>query len=343
MNAENTIIKKAVSAFESETKFWVSYKKIKDNNFLIEFKTSSGVKTGEYVAEVLPQISNALISEMSLRSRSSEKPMVFVAEYVTRPQTEKLKKLNIQFFDTAGNAYINRNNIYIFITGKKNEVTTDSIKSLGLLKPLNIFRPAGVKFLFACFLKEGFENADYRTIADDIGISKTAVGNLMNDLQKGGYLMKRGGHERFLVKKDELIKRWVQYYGESFRPRLKPVRFHSIKFKGRWWEDIDISEYDAVWGGEPGGEILTNHLRPQTATIYSDSLLPMLQAKYGLVRDKKGEIEILRKFWKFGEVKNVAPPLVVYADLMATADERNIETAQIIYEEHLASIAKEDS
>jgi hypothetical protein len=121
------------------------------------------------------------------------------------------------------------------------------------------------------------------------------------------------------------------------------VKYHSTKFDGRWWEDIKISEYNANWGGETGGARLTKYLSPQTVTIYADNALPRLQAKYGLVRDPRGECEILKKFWIFGENDDVAPPLVVYADLLATADERNLETARMIYDEYLTPLANENS
>lgn len=334
MKAENIIIKKAISAIENQTGVSINYKNEKPD-IIIECKTPSGKKKESYILEVKKQINNAMIGEMSLQNKKSDKPLILITEYVTQPQTEKLRELDIPFFDTAGNAYLNQNDLYIFVSGKKAEITKEKTPS--------IFRPAGVKLLLAAIIQEGFENTDYRTIAEDIGISKTAVGRLMNDLEKAGYLIKRGDNERHLIKKEELIRRWVLYYSESYRPKLKPVKYHSTKYDGRWWEDIDIEEYKAVWGGETGGAVLTKHLKPQTATIYADSMLPKLQAKYGLVRDEKGEIEILQKFWKFGEVENVAPPLVVYADLLATADERNLETAQIVYDEYLAQIAEENS
>ena len=52
-----------------------------------------------------------------------------------------------------------------------------------------------------------------------------------------------------------------------------------------------------------------------------------------------GEIEILDAFWVADELHqadDIAPPLVVYADLMATADPRNIETANLIRDKYLA-------
>jgi hypothetical protein len=45
----------------------------------------------------------------------------------------------------------------------------------------------------------------------------------------------------------------------------------------------------------------------------------------------------MRKFWKFenhGYV-DMVHPILVYADLLATGDPRNIETAKIIYEKDI--------
>ncbi|MGI8543463.1 MAG: type IV toxin-antitoxin system AbiEi family antitoxin [Aridibacter sp.] len=68
--------------------------------------------------------------------------------------------------------------------------------------------------------------------------------------------------------------------------------------------------------------------------------MPRLQAQYSLIRDESGNIEMLDKFWTQEETDETAPPLVIYADPVATADGRNLETAQIIYERYLADIEK---
>ena len=40
--------------------------------------------------------------------------------------------------------------------------------------------------------------------------------------------------------------------------------------------------------------------------------------------------------------QGIAPPLLVYADLMATGDDRNIETAGIIYDKYLVRPDRQD-
>jgi len=52
-------------------------------------------------------------------------------------------------------------------------------------------------------------------------------------------------------------------------------------------------------------------------------------------KDPDGKIEILEAFWYFdfgGEHNDLVNPILIYADLLATGDPRNIETTELIYE-----------
>ena len=53
--------------------------------------------------------------------------------------------------------------------------------------------------------------------------------------------------------------------------------------------------------------------------------------------DLNGNTEVLQAFWNLLDEKytDVVPPLLAYADLMATLDGRNLETARLIYEQFL--------
>ncbi len=89
-------------------------------------------------------------------------------------------------------------------------------------------------------------------------------------------------------------------------------------------------------GGEGAGDILTRYLKPAELIIYTLEQQKELIKNYRLVPDENGNIKVFQKFWKHDEVNyNVAPPLLVYVDLMNTHDPRCIETAQKIYEEYL--------
>lgn len=335
MNRENEILENAVAALKRETGLEAEYRLPASHHQLKDFEikvTQPDGLANYYHGQLRNRLSDAVIG--SIAAHAIQQDLLLVVPYVPTAQAKKLRSLGIAFIDTVGNAHLRSHGLYIFVTGKRSAIPTE--------KPVGIFRPAGIKFILALLTAPGIENADYRTLASDTGVPKSTVGELVNDLERGGYLVNRG-NKRFLQRKEELIKRWVEVYTEKYRIKLKPIRFTSTKKTGRWWDEIDIAEYNAVWGGETGGAVLTRHLRPQTATIYADSNLAKLQLKYGLVRDPRGELEIVKRFWAYGETKNCAPPLVVYADLIATADERNLETAKLIYDEYLAPTIEENS
>jgi hypothetical protein len=259
-----------------------------------------------------------------------------VSTYVNPSQADKLRQLGIEFFDTAGNASFQQKGLHVFITGRKPQV----LKSFG--RPARAFNPTGSRLVFALLCQPGLENQSYREMAKEAGISLGAVNWIMNDLKSLGHLSDLGARGRRLSNKKELLKRWVSAYPEQLRPKLILGRYRTERSRD-WWQKLDLPS-EAFWGGEVAAKVLTKYLRPQTVTIYSDSNLPKLQAQHGLRRDAKGDIELLRRFWKFDEWEKkklqAAPPLLVYADLLSTADDRNLETAEIIYEQYIARLVE---
>jgi hypothetical protein len=286
-------------------------------------------------AEVKENLTTTVINSLFHKTKESPQKIVLLTRQVTDKQAEKLQKLDIQFCDTAGNAYFNQKGLYVYISGKKTKIIRE--------KPSRLFDKSGLKIIFALLSSPDLITKDMRTIARQAGVNSiSTVSDIFKDLEKQRFLYQSNSSiiKRKLINKTELLKRWVEGYIERLRPTLKPIRFTSRKFTGRWWDKVEISDYQAFWSGEKGGELLTKHLKPANITIYANSRLPRLQAKYSLVRDEKGNVEILEKFWTTDEREKTAPPLVVYADLIATADARNLETAQIIYEQYLAKLTE---
>ncbi len=126
----------------------------------------------------------------------------------------------------------------------------------------------------------------------------------------------------------------------KLRPRLNPRRFRVAD--PRWWQKARLPE-GAFWGGEVGANKLTEHLTPAAYTIYMEPArrhegVAQLVGRHQLRADPDGPLEILDTFWNFpGEAKQpeLVPPLLVYADLLATLDPRNLEIAKRMREEHV--------
>ena len=94
-------------------------------------------------------------------------------------------------------------------------------------------------------------------------------------------------------------------------------------------------------GGEPAAAVLTKYLYPEKITVYgSPDFKKLVQVVGQPMRDGRGNFELLEPFWNFeteelDKVHRLCPPLLIYADLLATGDARNIEVANMIREQHL--------
>lgn len=297
-------------------------------------------KRWRFHVEVKPRLtSHTLGSAISAVSQIKKQhhSAALVSAYVNPSQADKLRRLGIEFFDAAGNASFQQKGLNVFITGRKPQAP----KALG--RPARAFNPTGSRLVFALLCQPGLENKSYREIAKEAGISLGAVNWIMNDLKSLGHLSDLGARGRRLVNRKELLKRWTSAYPEQLRPKLIIGRFRTTQ-KHDWWKKVQLPS-EAFWSGEVAAQLLTKYLRPETITIYSESNLPKLQAQYGLQRDPAGEVELLRRFWAFDQWDEkrlqTAPPLLVYADLVSTAEDRNLETAQMIYEQYIVRSARD--
>ena len=95
--------------------------------------------------------------------------------------------------------------------------------------------------------------------------------------------------------------------------------------------------------------LLTEYLKPRIVTIYTNEPLGEFLLTHRIKKDPEGDIEILKTFWKFEHNRTdfwIYPDLVhtllIYADLLATGDPRNIETAEIIFEQEITRLIGED-
>ncbi len=95
----------------------------------------------------------------------------------------------------------------------------------------------------------------------------------------------------------------------------------------------------SAWGGEVAAEIISGHLTPATLTMYMelDDLRNVSDhvKRFKLRAEPQGPIEIVEAFWNMDCFTNSFPtvPLhLVYADLLATNDARNLVVAKQIYQ-----------
>jgi hypothetical protein len=124
--------------------------------------------------------------------------------------------------------------------------------------------------------------------------------------------------------------RWVEAYAFDLWPRLTLGNFEASD--PSWWTKADeaMRATDAQWGGETAAPLLNAHLRPGKAVIYALALPKQLIIDYRLRKSSAdGNVEIRKRFWNFpgSRAQLTVPSPLIYADLIASGDPRQLEAA----------------
>jgi len=336
----NDIIVQAINAFRNETKLMAE--------LVTDFLDGPGDPDAiirlihddleyEFEVEIKKTINRATIGMMANHQPNHIGKPLFVTRYVNPRLAEFMKQMDVMFMDGVGNAYLNVPPLYVYIKGNKPDQKLRP-------EPLNrIFRPAGLKVLFTLLCNPLMVTKPFREIAEAAGVALGTVGWVMNDLKRMGYLIDMGKRGRRLTKKEDLLNRWVTTYPEQLRPKLIAGRYTAAE--NEWWKKTIIQDFKALWGGETAAAILTGYLKPEITTIYTKQPIGRLAQKNRFKKDNNGNIEVIDAFWNFDiypKQGDLVHPLLIYTDLMATADTRNVKTATMIYENELARYLREN-
>ncbi len=295
------------------------------NNIQFIVETKSTVRTSNQ-GFVLAQLEELI--------KNANRPIVLIAEYISKKATQELKERGINYIDVAGNAYIKYRDLAIFVEGQKSIKKDKTNQS-------RAFQETGLKILFHLLNKPEHLQDSYRKIAEQADVSIGSVSNVMAELEELNYLLKTND-KRVLKNTTDLLERWVVDFNAVLRPRIFRKRMRFIEQDQlKNWRNLDLhtKKGSILWGGEPGGALLTESLRPEQFTVFTDRELSEVASKLRLIPNEDGKVEILQKFWK-NDINDdqVAPALLIYADLMNSGYGRNIETAKKILENELQHI-----
>ena len=272
--------------------------------------------------------------------RQQGQGQIAVFNQTTAEMADTLRGNDIQFIDAAGNGYINQPPVYLFVKGNKAKL---EIKAPTVNR---VFKQTGLRVLYALLCNPGMENDTYRTIAAKTGVALGMVNWVFKDLNELGFILETGtgrAKKIRLINKEKLLERWLNAYTEQLRPKLLLGRYRGTD---GWWQNAQLKPEQALWGGETAAAKLTDYLKPQEITVYLDKdntaavLIPNR-----LKKDPAGDVELVARFWQPDTIPpngDMVHPLLVYADLMATGNQRNMETARIIYAEHIIQLIREN-
>lgn len=277
----------------------------------------------ELIIEVKRQLRAHQLHQL-FRYKQDHPNIILVAEKLFPKIKEELRQNRIAYLEANGNFYFQDGPVYILIETNR---AVQTKKETGN----RAFTKTGLKVLYQFLIDKNLINQTQRIIANETGVALGNIPQVINGLQETGYVLTYQRNHYVWENRKELLDRWVTEYATQLKPTLLKGRF---KFRTDW-ADVRLQIKDTVWGGEPAGDLLTNHLRPEEYTLYTTLNTPALLKAYPLMPDPNGNVMVYEKFWKGEPRTNTTHPILVYADLMLTNNKRCRETAEMIYNEHI--------
>ena len=304
-------------------------------------RIGKGKGTVDYLAEVkravTPSTLGAILAQLRDQAAAAGRPALLIADYLTPPVAQTLRERQQQFADGAGNVYLEQPAALVYVVGRKPAQAPPHTRTA------RTFTQSGIKVLFALLCNPALAAAPHRTIAAAAGVALGTVPGVLLDLQQAGHLLVAEKARRLQATK-RLLDEWALGYARLLRPRTLTATYTTPRVDA--WQAWKIDPATARWGGEPAAHLLTRYLSPGVLTLYADKLPARLIVEQRLVPAgpvaQPPYLELRKPFWGkplMGDsADNVVPPVLVYADLLATGDGRCIATAGMLYDDHLARL-----
>lgn len=251
---------------------------------------------------------------------------LLVAEKLFPKVKKELRENQINYLEGNGNVYINKEDFFLYIDTNKTDKNQKE-------KGNRAFTKTGLKVVFHFLLDPQLINQTQRDIVD---VTNVALGNIpliINGLLENKFILKLNKNEYIINNYEELLNKWITEFQQTLKPAIFKQRFR-FQNKNQNWRELQFNTEKTVWGGEPAGDIITNHLRPEKFTIYTKETTKDLMMNYRLLPDDEGDIWVYNMFWKTN-FKNTAPKELVYTDLVIEGDKRSKETAKLIFDEYI--------
>lgn len=258
--------------------------------------------------------------------------ILFVTVNATPKMLELAKIPDINILDCAGNFNIQyqlkNGNIVLMLANKGEKPVEDTTA-----KAYPVFLEKGLNVIFNLLLDKQNVGRPYREIMDATGVAIGTVKNVIDGLIYQQFVRVEK-NKRFLTNIDRLLMLWATNYGLNLKPKLFQTRFaFRDEERRRNWKHLELPD-GMLWGGEPAAALNDGFIAPGEFTVYADVPAATLMKTGAVVPDAYGEIAVYQKFWKGTDAKTV-PALLIYADMMDTANGRCIEAAQKIKENEL--------
>lgn len=114
-----------------------------------------------------------ILSQLEEMKNNNSRPIILIAEYISKKATQELKERGINYIDVAGNAFIKYKDLAILVEGQKNTKKAKTNQS-------RAFQETGLKIIFHLLNKPEHLQDSYRRIAEQSPLQERAS-EIVND------------------------------------------------------------------------------------------------------------------------------------------------------------------
>ena len=289
------------------------------------YDTDINIGEVRLVGEVKSYVNNANFNQMLMRLQEikqiSKLPVLLIVGDISPQKLMKFVDEGFNVLDSVGNCYISVPPLYIFITGQKRNKPKESMKK--------VFNDSALKLIFYFLLDKSNIGKPYRKIVEETGFSLGTVKNVIEEMALQHHIIKTS-KGRVLMDWRKLLDDWQVAYNQTLKPKLflkKMTLANPERIKN--WKSTRLPE-NACWGGESAANLTDGYLTPEILTIYTDGDSNEIIRTSRILPSSEGEILVYKKFWFDHDENHIAPKILIYADLMGTANSRCLEAARRI-------------
>ncbi len=285
---------------------------------------------------LLQERSRDVAAELRDRARSygTEFGAIVVGRFIDAHLGAMLRSMDVNYVDTGGN-------LHLELADGRFVAHVEGQKPRSRSRPrATSLRAAGYRVLFAVLARPDLLQTTVREIERCSGASRQAVSELFARLRGEGALTRGGRSHHQLVpgRRAELIARFVSGWTDALRPTLLIGSFRRREH-GTAEADATIertlAKHVAGWGfgGTAGAMRLAAHYRGADTVLHVADWNDDASRALGLAPDRTGPIRIYRTMGELDLVaapSHCAHPLLVYAELATSGDERAREAARAV-------------
>ncbi len=258
---------------------------------------------------------------------------LLLAPYLATPTAKSFIDAGISFADEVGNIHLALGDEYNWtVIGERKPPKPPQSERM---------TPAAVQLLFQFATNPESGTWTVRDLGAAVGLSKSKVAELRLQFAHERIFAAHGG-EKSPAATCELRDRLISGYSQILRPKLLIGRFRyeepSVdQFVARLSREAAAQKIPYALTGGPAADAMQHFYRSAEVPVF---LNVKWQRSLRLLPDRTGPVMLFKPFgnlvyWREFDGKMVAPPWLVYAELLTGSDPRAREAAEAFRQEYL--------